>query len=526
MFEWRFRITPGIIPLPFLETAFFAGWGRVPRPTHTTVQDNELVIRTETYGSGTVHVPMMHPPLGVVIESTESLLGRHERYLLLKELVRGALGRFYRRLFDWQMLGFQHPEELEERLNRLAKRFSAVVTQDPFLPHIERECAAILDELALLFLDENREVAEQSLSWRTRNDARLPITLGVGMDARYLETPHECGFYAALLQDSLHALLPMPTWRNLEPQPGQFDWERLEKQLSMPSRFGLQLILGPLLSFCAESFPDWLLSHLSEEGYFESRATRFVNAMAERYGYLTQTWILANRFGDHALPEMPPERSMALIRMLAQQLRSRGITAPLLVGITQPWGEYALRRMPEWELVQIAETLMGCRDIDAFLLEMDFGAGNYQTLPRSPICVGNMIDQWSYLGKKLYISFSVPSTGFPLVTESLVTGAMVTGTDTTTSELLSEMRWTEERQRLWTETLLSTFLSKRTVRGIFWSCLHDSVTVSDSTAECDNGLINASHINADSINAGRLNAEQTFKPAFKHFTAARKNLLR
>ena len=496
MFEWRFRVSPGIIPPSFLETAHFAGWGRIPRLTHTDVRGNELVVRTEFFGSGTIHVPMLHQPIGVVMESTESLLGRNEPFLLLRELARGSLGRLYRRLFDWQMIGFQQSEELENRVRQLSKRFSRVIVQEPFLPGVEQEFASILDELTLLVLDENKEYAEQSLSWRTRSNERLPITLGIGMNTQRVETLHEFEVYAKLLPNSFHAVLTMPTWRELEPQPGQIHWERLENQLSAPSRFGFQVVLGPLLSFTADALPEWLLPHLLDEGYFESSATRFVNSIAERYGYLANSWILANRFTDQSLPQIPPDRSLVIIRILAQQLRSRGIETPIMVGIDQPWGEYALQRIPEWEQVQIAETLMSCREIDTFLLEIDFGCGNHLTLPRDPMTIGNMIDQWSFLGKKVYVSFSVPSAGNPIAA---------------TSELPPETQWTEERQRIWTESLLLTLLGKRAVRGILWSYLQDPINPSDSMAGANYGLVSV---------------RQTLKSAFQHFAAARKNLLK
>ena len=495
MFEWRFRISPEIIPLPLLETAYFAGWGRVPRLTETVVQKNELLIRTDSYSSGTIHVPMVHSPLGVVMESTESLLSQHESYLLVRELARGALGRLYRRLFDWQMTGFLQPQELDERIAGIARRFSYAVVQDSFLPEIEQECVSVLDDLAVLIMDENREFAEQSLSWRTRHDERLPIVLGIGTNARHFGTPHSFEAYAKLLQESFHSVLYAPTWRELEPQAGQFDWERLEKHLLAPIRFGFQVVFGPLLSFSTNTLPEWLVPKLSEEGYFETRATRFVNAVAERYGHLAHSWILANRFVDQSLPNLPLERSLALIRILAQQLRSRGIETPLVVGINQPWGEYALRQTPNWEQVQIAETLMGCREIDTFLLEIDIGCGDHLTLPRDPMCVGNMIDQWSFLGKKIYVSLSVPSAG-----DSIATVA----------ELASETQWSEESQRIWTETLLLTLLSKRMVRGIFWSCLQDPIIPGNFAAGFDYGLISV---------------RQTLKPASKHFAALRKNLL-
>jgi len=495
MFEWRFRITPGIIPQPLLETAFFAGWGRVPRVSQTIVRDDELIVCADSVGSGTIHVPMVHSPLGVVMESTESLVSRQEPYTLVKELARGALGRLYRRLFDWQMIGFHQPSELKDRLQRLAKRFSTIVIENFSTPTIDREFASIMDELTLLVLDESKEFAEQSLSWRTLNEERISVVFGIGMSSRYCESLCDFSTYAKLLGNSFHVVKPMPTWRELEPQPGEFDWERLEMQLITPFRFGFHVVLGPLLSFTADALPEWLLPQLSEEGYFESNASRFVNTLAERYGYLAHSWILANRFVNQSLPALQPERVLAFIRMLAQQMRSRGIETPIIVGINQPWGEYALQRNPEWEQVQIAEMLMGCRDIDTFLLEMDIGCGDNLTLPRDPMSVSNMIDQWSFLGKKVFVSFSVPSAGSPIAT---------------TAELAPDLHWSEERQKIWTETLLLALLGKRAVQGIFWSCLQDPMAPSES---------------ASGFNHGLLNDQKAVKPAFKHFSAARKNLL-
>jgi len=492
MFEWRFRITPGIIPQPFLETAYFAGWGRIPRFTHTTVNGSDLLVCADSVGSGTVHVPMIHAPLGVVMESTESLQSRSKPYLLTRELARGSLGRFYRRLFDWQMLGFLQPEELNERLKRLAKRFANLIVENSVAVEAEQEFVSLLDELALLVLDENKEFAEQSLTWRMLNNTRVPTILGIGMNARRFDSLYELSTFATLLQDSFHVVLPMPSWRALEPNPDKFDWAQLEKAVVDPLRFGFQIVMGPLISFSPDTLPEWLLPRLSEEGYLESRATRFMNAITERYGYLAHNWILANRFVNQSLPEMPPERSLVMIRMLAGQMRSRGIETPIIVGIDQPWGEYALQQAPEWEQVQFAEALMGCQEIDTFLLEMNFGRGDRLTLPRDPMTIGNMIDQWSFLGKKVYVSFSVPSAGHPL-------GITLENTP----------QWSEELQRIWTETILLTLLGKRAVRGIFWSCLQDPV--STALAECHYGL---------------LNAQQMSKSACKHFSSARKNLLR
>ena len=393
------------------------------------------------------------------------------------------------------MLGYTQPKEHEYRLKNIAKRFSYAVVGNPSSPEVEKEFTDILDELALLTIDENRKFAEQSISWRTRKNERLSTIFGIGMNGRHFESPHGFGTYVDLLNNSFHAVMPMPTWRELEPLPGKFDWERLENQLITPFRFGFQIMLGPLISFSADALPDWLLQNISDGNYLGNRATLFVNSVAERYGHLAHSWVLANRFMFSSLPGVPQSLSIALVRMLAQRLRSQGIRTPIIVGINQPWGEYALQRTPEWGQVRIAEALVGCREIDAFLLEMDFGCGDYLSLPRNPMCVGSMIDQWSFIGKKIYVSLSIPSAGNPV---------------SATSKLAPEMQWSDEKQKTWTEVLLLTLLGRRSVRGIIWSHIQDSAASSGFTPH----------------HSGLLNVQQVIKPALKHFSAVRKNLLK
>jgi hypothetical protein len=488
MNEWRFRIMPGLIPVPLLEKAYFAGWGRVPHPTQVAIEDGELIIGAASRESGTIHVPMQHQLLGITMESTETLLSRETPYLLLKELGRGAFGRLNRRLFDWQMLGFRCPITLKTRVADQAHRFSQAIISDDDI-QTQQTFLAVLEELSQIVLEATQEFTNQSAAWRMRNNEKLSVSLGIGIGSDSIESLYEFDLYAKFLQESFHAVLPMPTWRELEPEPGIFDWDRLEQRVSMPSRFGFRVVMGPMLSFDESAFPDWVLPQLEDDDFFETRVTRFVNSIAERYGNSAQCWILANHVNTQSLKYISQSRVIALIRILAQQMRSRGISKPIMVGIDQPWGEYLIRQTPEWEQLQIAESLMGCREIDAFLLEMNFGFDDRSTLPRDPMSISNMIDQWSFLGKKVFISLSVPS-----------------GTDSPETDPV--YHWSEQQQQVWTEMLLKTILGKRMVHGILWTPLQDPA---EPGPQHYRGLIDSQHV---------------LKSAFKHFTHIRQTMLK
>lgn len=504
MAELLFHITPGILPPSLLEKSFFAAWGRLPRPTQATLADNLLTIRTETKGSGTVHVLCPHRELGIVLQSTETLLAQETPYLLTKELARGSLGRMLRKIFDWQLIGFRLSPESKQKITEVSRRFSKCVVADESDPEVERELWQIMELFDETVLWITHEFAEQSLAWRLKNEDRLPTVFGVGMHSHPIESLYEFDLYAHFLQEAFHVVMPMPSWRELEPEPGCFQWERLEKRFTYPARFGFQILMGPLLTFDIQAFPTWLLPRIGEPGFFENNATRFVNALTERYGSTTYAWILANHVNSCAIADLPTSRCVSLIRILAQQIRSRGLDSPILIGINQPWGEYSLDHVPEYDQVQIAESLMGCRDIDAFLLEMNFGFDRHQTLPHDPMSISGMIDQWSMLGKKLYASISVPS--------SISSGFF--GQPMPVSE---EYQWSEGMQQRWTDLLLKILLARRPVHGIFWNQLQDAEETLEDTKSMESHLL---------PNGGLIDSQRVLKLAFKHFVNLRSDVLR
>lgn len=487
MSELRFRITPGAIPGPLLEKAYFASWGRSPRPTQISFNGDEMTVRSNVKGSGSLHVLWPHRQLGLVMEATDSLLSRSKPYWLMKELGRGSLGRILRKLFEWQSIGFRMSPELSARLTEISRRFAQAAVSDPDNHEVHRAFVLILEDLDRFSLDATHLFSEQSIAWRMRGTGPLPVVLGVGMNTHPVGSLYEFDLYAKFLQEAFHAVIPMPCWRDLEPEPDRFQWELLERRLSVPSRFGFQIVMGPLLCFDQAAFPAWLTGRFDDDGFFETRATRFVNALAERYGSMTDIWILSSRFNSAMIPGISVSRAITLLRILAQQIRSRGIETPILVGIDRPWGEYGLARVPEFDQSQIAEALMGCNDIDAFLLELNFGLDDRSTWPRDPMSIGGMIDQWSYLGKKVYVSLSVPSSP---------------GDDPSDPDrsLPLEMQWSEGVQRFWTETLLRTLLGKRMVHGIFWTLLQDGDENPEDTKSLDPfappyaGLIDSSRV--------------------------------
>lgn len=503
--ELQFRYPSEAIPESVLQRAFFASWGRNPKPSRVHLDQGVLSVSADGGGSGTVHVPWRHPRLGMTLQSTETLLPREHPYLLAKELGRGELGRIQRRMYEWQMFGFRPSEPLKEKLRILTRRFAAMATSDENSSATDREAIDLLSDLDNLVLEICDEFSTQSLAWRQRNHNRIPLLFGIGLTSHTApDSLFEFELFSERLASVFHAAAPMPSWREIEPKPGVYRWELVEERLNIPARFGFKILAGPLIDFTSEALPGWLKSRIDEEAVFENAAERFIREFVERFDYIVDTWILSSRFNSHTLPGIPIYRGFSVVRDGASIIRRRSPDKTIMVGIDQPWGEYALTEEPLYSILSIAESLMSCPEIDAFLLELHFGFRRNCTYPRDPMALGTLIDHWSFLGKKVFVSLSIPSDfpdsgNFPITFDG------------------QPIEWDVESQRLWVQMVVRMLLAKRNVHGIIWNSLQDTPRDSDDTKSFVNQVLPYS---------GLFDTERSPKPVFDELAAVRQELIR
>ena len=507
MTELNFRCPERFLPETLLRRAFFASWGRIPKPSRVRLHDGVLSVFSEGLGSGSVHVPCPHHRLGLSLESTETLLPREQPYHLVKELARGSLGKIMRRLYEWQMFGFRPSDSFREAVRQMIARFAVMATTDENATSLDQSSQELLVALDALILRITDEFTEQSLAWRMRNGSRLPVMLGVGMTTHGApESIGDFAGYAPTLNGLFDAIAPIPPWREIEPEQGVFRWDLVEERLSIPARYGFQIIAGPLIEFDQRALPTWLIPRLNEEDFLEICVAQFIEAFVERFEYIVDRWILSTRFNSHALPGVPIFRGFSIIRATAAFVRAHSPDKTIMVGVDQPWGDYGLRNEPQFGLVNIGEALMTCHEVDAFLLELNFGLESTCSLPRDPMWLGPLIDHWSFLGKKVFVSFSVPS-GLEL--------DLPQTKEATPSDTSSEL-WNNHSQAEWVVTVMRMLLSKRSVQGVFWSSLQDPVEGLEDTRVFGTPLLPYS---------GLIDTEHEIKPACYELQALREAYL-
>ncbi len=501
MISLSFRIPEIFTPPMFFSQAYFAGWGRAPRPTKVSLEGNILTLRPETAESGTLHVPVLHKRFGVLTQSTDTLRQREEPYHLLKELGRGELGRLQRRFFEWQMLGFSPSSALRAEVHQLFVRFGKMVTSDEYSPSTDAQAAELLRIISKMGTKLANQYIEQSIIIRQKNQRRIPIPLGVFANVgAQIDSYWQYKPLRSILGETFQLLGATPSWREVEPQQGKYRWDLVEGRLNMGERLGLKNIIGPILSFESNMIPEWALRKLNERDFLENAALKYAKMFVQLFRDKSQHWVISNRFFSCPSCGFSIGRGIALVSSLAKEVKNAGAPGSVIVGIDQPWGDYYRKNDCPLPLIAIADSLGLTKEIDAFILELNIGLADRSSLPRDPVILGRMIDNWSNIGKRIFVSLSVPSD-------------QEDAEDFADGNNDFSFSWDTQVQQEWANRALLMFFTKRNVQGIFWNQLIDP----DSLEHNDP----MSYLSS----SGLIDAVGKMKPAFRKIASLRKAYL-
>ena len=111
--HYRDRISPDA-----LKRIYVAGSEEIPWSTRVSWEDDVLVVERAVNDSGNVYVPWQIEGQGECILPTTTLVERPRPYQMEVELARGLINRVRNRLFIWEWLGLETPDELQTAVGR------------------------------------------------------------------------------------------------------------------------------------------------------------------------------------------------------------------------------------------------------------------------------------------------------------------------------------------------------------------------------------------------------------------------
>lgn len=468
MFIFRFIYPVKYFPRHYLRQAFFARSGHLPmRSTASLAEENEttgiLKLSVNWKEPGTIHVPWYSKRFGLIFFSTEVLRPRSEPFYLLRELVRGQMSRIIKREYDWERKGLLISDAVKNAIQSARRKMVRFLTKDPSDPDFDAVGVATFEYILQTSHRLLDQFLEQSLYARKVQTEAYPIFVG----GRSFQLKHFERFNETYpsYSDAFQVWNTSYTWRQLEPEPGVYRWDLLDRFIEASRKNNLDPVFGPIVQWDRESLPTWILGSLEEPYTLRQHLFRYGDEMIRRYAPIIQKWVVASGLGSE-MDCILVQKRVEWADTMARQIRQLNPDALLLVGIERPWGD-ALRFKSEIPPLELAETLLQRRVFNGFLVSFNYGLSPEATLPRDAFELNMLLDQWSSLGKPLYFSFSVPSA--PSTYDPLWE----------TAEGKAEPICTPHTQQ---ENVNRTFLSlltRKTIRGIFWNCFDDLASEAD-----------------------------------------------
>jgi len=443
-----------------VDRAYLAGMEGIPWRSRNTVHQHQLLVERPLHDSGNLYIPWHVPEHGDVVLSTASLMESERPYHLPLELARGTLNRLRNYAAELQHAGLELPREILDQLCEAQRCFIRCTTAQRD-PHQSAELAdqtlvACFAGMETLF----DHCSHQLLEMRRGNGAPLHTLLA----ANLTHLPTSPRDEQLLVQTFNSAAIPT-TWRQCEPNAGQFDWQAMDTRLQWSQRHGLRLCAGPLIRLDRMSLPDWVYLWEDDFEQLQTCVADYVQAVVRRYMGKVHIWHAAaglNVGGELSLTE---EQRLRLAVTVIENTRRLDSQTPLVISFDQPWAEYLAKDDMDLSPIHFADALaradLGVAGVG---LELHVGYSRGGTLPRDLLEISRQIDRWSFLGLPLLVSIAVPSRSDSDAQAWVKTDVV--------ADLATDV--TPRSQQQWVEQVAAMLLSKPAVHGIIWNQLFDA----------------------------------------------------
>lgn len=445
-----------------MQGAYLAGMEGIPWQCRASWEGDLLVVRRNITESGNLFIPWTVAGHGELSLSTATLRERDLPYHLPVELARGTINRLRNGAADWQLGGLNLSPPLAKGLEAATACFVKAATgqSDPLraADHAEEAIRLGLDAIELLGIEFSRKM----ISMRHEHETHLPTMLAATFDCH----PLPPNMTTPLLAAFNSAAVPF-VWRDLEPNPGEFHWDMIDRQITWCEASGLRVCAGPLIVLDKARLPDWL--YLWEDNFADVEASilRFVQAAVQRYRGRVQVWHSSARLNVPGALNLTEQERLLLAAHGLETVRAADPSTPMIVSLDRPWGEYLAREDLDLSPLHFADTLVRT-DVGVAGLGLEWNLGYWPdgTPYRDLMEINRQLDRWSLLGLPLLVMLAAPSSFDPASDQKARNPSRPVPRACSSSAL---------SHKDLVERLVTLLLAKPGVHGIIWTQLSDAI---------------------------------------------------
>lgn len=477
-----------------LERACVAGGpDNMPWPTEVRIEPGRLSLDRDVDESGCLVVPWNVNGFGRLMGTSGTLVERTQPYNFQIELARGKINQLRCQSADWQAGGLQVSPELLQSIRTASLAFGKAVTQ-PLSHEVERLAQAALvegyqtaDQLVKLYVD-------QMFHARHQRHPRLDTTLGCSLGGTALTKDQ-----AETLIQTCNSVSLRFSWNEVQQEENRFCWETYDALLEWAQEQGLIVTGGPLIDFSAAQLPDWLWKKERNKSNLATLLCNYVEEAVRRYQGRIRVWQLTTASNCAAVLSLSEDELLWLTVQLAESARQVDTNLALVVGISQPWGDYMAVEDRTHSPFIFADTLIRSGlNLGALDLELVMGVTPRGSYCRDLLDTSRMLDLYTLLGVPLRVTLAYPSAD---------------ASDPNTSEAITvaagswHKSFSGEEQAFWATHFAALAMCKPSVRGILWPQLSDAIP--HQFPHC-----------------GLFDAQNRPKPVLQHLQELRENHLR
>lgn len=388
-----------------LEQAYVVGLDRMPWPSQIEWVDGHAVVRRAVSESGCVHVPWPVRDFGEVFLQTSCLMERERPYHLGVELARGQLNKLRNQIADWEMFGMPIPDVIHSSVVE-ASRIFARATRVVDLREADQLAHEILRNTLWTAEGLTESYSKIAIANRLRSPHGNMPRLGCQYDETLGNLPNGTEQYKQLFQ---HITLPV-RWSELEPEPGKFDWKRLDRAVEWCTRSGLAVTFGPILDFRADRLPPWLSRWQNDVDTLAQILVEMVQRCVERYQAVVRSWETTARTNSTNILSLTEEQTLWITAKMIDVVRQADPQAEVVFTVDQPWGDYLAKDDRGYSPFTYVDRLLRTGSkISAINLELAMTYVPGGSFSRGLLDISRLLDQFRELGRPLRVRLFFPA---------------------------------------------------------------------------------------------------------------------
>lgn len=330
---------------------------------------------------------------------TASIRESTQPYNLEQEVARGILTRLRNFYALWTGAGLKSTPELEDTMSAAHAEFRRSIFAGGG-PEAAVESVRLTHRATGILI---QTYTAQRIAFRQTRTGRIPMSVGCR-----LVTPPEV---EETFLTAFNAALIRTRWNLLEPHDGDYQWDELDALVDWAKEKNLFLMGGPLLDLSSDCFPDWMKPWKGDLLNLQSFTSDFVETVVSRYIGRIRHWEVVSGANCGGSNDLSEEQRLNLIVRAIEAAQQVDEQIQISLRVIQPWGEYlgsSDNRLPP---IQFVDTLRrsGAR-LSEVNLDLRFGSGRIQSLPRDMLSVSQLLDHWSLLQIPLNVMVALPES--------------------------------------------------------------------------------------------------------------------